>query len=102
KFRGTNRHRWLRWHTYCTVIAAEQGREFTFLVDYGPVPVSRWSYKFEPTPDGCTVTESWTDRRAAWLKLGGVIAMAVPIRAAHNRRNMLATLAALKQAAEAR
>lgn len=102
RFRGTNHHRWLRWHTFCTVIAAEQGREFTFLVDYGPVPVSRWSYVFEPTSDGCTVTESWADRRPAWLKVGGAIAMAVPNRSEHNRKNMQATLATLKAAAESR
>ena len=100
RFRGTNRHRWLRWSTYCTITTADQGREFTFNVDYGPVPVSRWSYVFEPTADGCTVTESWTDRRQLWLKVGGVLAMAVPNRPDHNRRNMQATLVALKKAAE--
>ena len=100
RFRGTNEHRWLRWHTYCTVTAADPGRRFEFNVDYGPVPVSTWCYEITPADSGCIVIESWADRRPAWLKVGGAIAMAVPDRADHNRRNMVATLAALKAACE--
>ncbi|MDX6233332.1 MAG: hypothetical protein QOH68_2347, partial [Nocardioidaceae bacterium] len=69
-------------------------------VDYGPTAISHWEYVFTTTPTGTSVTESWTDRRPAWMKLGGVVVMGVPDRVAHNRRNMEATLAELKAAAE--
>jgi len=60
-FTGHNAVGELTWDTHCKVIAAEPGREFTF-VNYGPngdVELVRWSYTFEPQGDGTTVTESW-------------------------------------------
>ncbi len=100
RFRGSNRHGILRWSTTCTVTAAAEGERFTFDVTYGPVPISTWDYVFAATADGTEVTESWTDRRPAWMKIGGAVAMAIADRGAHNRRTMEATLAALKAAAE--
>jgi hypothetical protein len=46
------------------------------------------------------VTESWTDNRPAWMKIASGPVMGVVDRAAHNRRGMEHTLAALKKAAE--
>jgi len=49
------------WDTHCRVLAAEPGREFTF-VNYGPsgdVELVKWGYAFEPERDGSKVTESW-------------------------------------------
>jgi hypothetical protein len=100
RFRGTNRHRMLRWSTTCTVTAAEPGRRFAFDVDFAGVPVAQWAYGFEPTPGGCTVTESWTDRRPGWLRAASVPVMAIKDRAEHNRRGMQATLTALRRAVE--
>ena len=100
KFRGSNRKGFLRWSTTCTVTEAKPGEIFAFDVGFGPTSISHWSYVFTATPTGTRVTESWTDRRPGWMKLGGVVAMGVPNRGAHNRSNMETTLAELKAEAE--
>jgi hypothetical protein len=100
RFRGTNRHGPRRWSTTCTVTDADPGRRFAFEVDFRGVPVARWEYAFEPSGRGCTVSESWTDLRPGWLRVGSMPLMGVLDRPAHNRRNMLATLGALRRAAE--
>jgi hypothetical protein len=100
KFKGSNRKGFRRWSTTCTVTDARPGEVFAFDVDFGPTGISHWEYVLTATPTGARVTESWTDRRPGWMKLGGVVAMGVPDRGAHNRRNMEETLAALKAAAE--
>lgn len=101
RFRGTNRHGPLRWVTTCTVTAAEPGRRFAFDVTFGPVAISSWAYDLHDEPGGVRVTESWSDRRPAGVRALSVPVMGIRDRAAHNRRGMLATLAALKAAAEA-
>jgi hypothetical protein len=60
-FTGHNAIGEFTWDTHCQVVAAEPGREFTF-VNHGPagdVPLVRWSYTFEPLGDQTTATESW-------------------------------------------
>lgn len=100
RFRGENRHGLLRWSTTCTVTAADPGRRFAFDVTSGPLAISQWCYDFADEGGGCVVTESWTDRRVVALRLAAVPVMRVRDRAAHNRRTMQATLAALRAAAE--
>ena len=100
RFKGSNRHRLARWTTSCTVTAAEPGRRFAFDVSWGPWAISQWSYTIEPTDDGCRVTEAWVDKRTTALRVGSPVVMGISDRAAHNRANMEATLAALKAAAE--
>lgn len=100
RFRGTNRHGLLRWSTTCTVTAARSGRRFAFDVDFHGVPIAQWAYDFAPTADGCQVTESWSDRRPAWMRMAAIPTTGVADRASHNRRGMQATLAALRRAAE--
>lgn len=49
------------WDTHCKVVAAEPGREFSF-VNYGPegdVELVRWGYTLESDGDATLVTESW-------------------------------------------
>ena len=101
RFRGNNKRGVLRWSTTCEVTDATPGKRFAFDVTYGPLSISHWEYTFEPDGDGCRVTEEWTERRPAWMKVMSVPVMAVADRASHNRRGMEATLAALKVAAEA-
>lgn len=101
RFRGTNRHRLLRWTTTCTVTAADPGRRFAFDVDFGGLPVAHWAYRFDPTAEGCTVTESWTDRRPGWFRVASVPMMGIRDRAEHNRHGMRVTLAAVRRAVEA-
>ena len=105
RFRGSNRNGWRRWSTLCTVVAAEPGREFTFEVSSLKLPVARWSYRFDPLPDGGTrVTESWTDRRTgalgAPMRLFGGPVTGSPDRRARNAESMRVTLDRLKAALE--
>ncbi|MEP6760954.1 MAG: SRPBCC family protein [Sporichthyaceae bacterium] len=100
KFRGTNKRLLARWTTTCTVTAADPGRRFAFDVRWGPWAISQWSYDIEPTAEGCHVTEAWVDRRGATLRVSSPAVMGIVDRAAHNRRGMETTLAALRAAAE--
>jgi uncharacterized protein YndB with AHSA1/START domain len=101
RFRGSNRRGLRRWSTTCTVTAAEPGRHFAFSVTFGQVPISEWAYRIAPTKDGCKVTETWVERRPAWMRISSIPLMGIVDRGGHNRAGMRATLAALKEAAEA-
>ena len=100
KFRGTNRSGWRFWSTTVTVRSAEVGRQFAFDVDALGLPVATWAYTFAETPEGCLVTETWTDRRPGWMRSASGPLMGVRDRAEHNRANMQETLRRLKAAAE--
>ncbi len=62
--------------------------------------MSEWAYEVEPTDQGCTVTERWTEQRPGWFKPIAAKATAVDDRVAHNRATMEATLENLAAAAE--
>jgi hypothetical protein len=105
RFWGRNRRGPVVWLTQCRVTAARRGSEFAFDVGVGPVPLSHWSYRIEPSEGGgCVVTQSWTDRRdgvrgTVATRVGSVL---IPgPRDEHNRRNIRASLAGLKRRAEA-
>ena len=100
KFSGSNRRGWRRWSTNCTVIAAEPGRRFAFDVALGPVPVSRWTYDFQPVGDFTIVTETWTDRRPRWLDIVAGSTMGIDNIREHNRENMRQTLARLAESVD--
>lgn len=100
KFRGTNAKGLRRWSTTCTITDATPGKRFAFEVTYGPVRISTWEYDLTDNGSSTTVTESWTDRRPLWMKVGSGPVMGVMDRDAHNRRNMEQTLESLKKAAE--
>lgn len=100
RFRGANRAGWRRWSTLSTVTDARPGERFAFRVTFGPLQIADWAYDFVPDGPGTRVTESWTDRRPAWMLPFYGPLMGVADRGEHNRAGMLATLAAIKQAAE--
>jgi len=104
RFKGGNKNGWRRWSTVATITDAAAGERFAFdvTVEAGPLSVAgaRWQYDIAPTDTGCTVTESTWDQRAPWAKTLGNIASGVTDRADHNRRNIDATLRAIKQRAE--
>jgi hypothetical protein len=100
QFKGSNRHGWRRWSSKCTVTDADPGKRFAFRVTYGPATVAFWDYTIEPTPDGCVVTEHWTDHRPGLLKTIYPMLMGIPDRVAANHTNMQTTLRKLKEAAE--
>jgi uncharacterized protein YndB with AHSA1/START domain len=101
RFVGSNRRGPLLWSTSCRVTAADPGREFAFTVTFAGLPISDWRYTFTPDGVGCRVVETWHDRRGAAMRLGSVPVMGIADRAAHNRRGMEQTLAALARVAEA-
>jgi uncharacterized protein YndB with AHSA1/START domain len=100
KFRGTNRKgiRW--WYTICTVTECEEGKAFAFKVDLGPLKVAEWGYRFADAPGGgCTVTETWSDRRLPAASAVTNLFLGVKDRATHNEANMVKTLDRLAAAA---
>lgn len=102
-FTGHNRHGWHTWSTHGTVTVADRGREFEFEVrSVLNLPVSRWSYRFEPAGAGlCSVVESTEDRRGRLIRTLGRLATGIGDRAERNRRTMTTTLERLRVAAEA-
>jgi len=100
KFRGTNQNGKKSWKSVATVTDAAPGRAFTFRVKAMGLNVADWGYTFEPTPTGCNVTEHWTDRRGALMKMMSPKATGVADRAEHNKAGMEQTLERLAAAAE--
>lgn len=100
KFRGSNSHGKKSWKTVCRVDACDTGRRFAFRCTAGPLAVADWTYDFVDTPDGCRVTETWTDQRGRLVMALSGIASGVKDRAVHNRAGMERTLEMLAAAAE--
>jgi uncharacterized protein YndB with AHSA1/START domain len=98
KFRGTNRNGDRNWKTDAVVTACEPGRRFAFLVKAGPFKVAEWTYSFEPTEEGCRVTETWTDQRSGLTKFISKRVSGVDDRSSHNREGMELTLTRLADA----
>lgn len=101
RFVGSNRSGARRWSTQVRVVECEPGRSFAFDVSSFGLAVSRWRYALEPTPRGCRVTETWTDRRGTVIALGGRVVTGVADRTAFTATSIERTLAAVKAAAEA-
>lgn len=100
-FVGHNRNGARRWSTACTVTDAEPGRVFAFDVRSAVIPVARWEYRISPTDTGCTVTESTWDRRPGWFVGVAGLVTGVKDRPTVNTAHIEATLARVKQRAEA-
>lgn len=104
RFVGVNRRGPALWFTICTVTVAAPGEAFEFIVDVGPVPVSRWRYDIRPVGGGVDLVETWWDRRTGVtgppMKLLGQVVIPGS-RPAHNRRNMRLTLQRMKAELEA-
>ena len=101
RFRGRNRRGWRRWSTVVEVVTCEPGRSFAFDVSSVGLRVSRWTYDVAPRgTSGCTVTESWQDRRGRLMNLIGLVATGVAHDAAQTAAGIEQTLASLKSRAE--
>lgn len=106
RFVGRNRIGIRHWSTTGTVVVADPRRELTFDVQSVlGLPVSRWSYRITPRPDGgVTLTESTEDRRG-WLirALGSALLVGTPgaDRTRRNEDTMAVTLRRIKEEAEA-
>ncbi len=73
EFDGRNKRGGVKWTTNCVVTAADPGKEFEFRVRAIGLktprlrgPIATWHYRFEETPEGTRVTETWTDGRTRW------------------------------------
>jgi uncharacterized protein YndB with AHSA1/START domain len=99
-FRGTNAQGRRRWSTRSTVVRAEPGTAFAFEVRAGGLPVAQWSYELAPTAAGCTLTETWEDRRGWLVTRLGALTTGVQDRTAFTSKSIDHTLAAVKAAAE--
>jgi hypothetical protein len=97
-FTGKNKNGIRRWSTTVTVVDCQPAKAFEIAVRFGPFAVANWRYDFENTPTGCTVTESWDDKRQGWMK---IVSRPMGVHDGdHAKLEMEATLANLAQAAE--
>ena len=84
------------------VTRCQEPAAFAFAVSSFGLPVSTWTYAIEAATGGCTVTETWTDRRQRWFATVGGLVTGVSNRPEATRSGIEATLAAVKRAAEGR
>ncbi len=98
RFVGHNRAGAVRWFTFGRVVDAVPGERFSFVITFGPIPVSLWAYDFREVGAAREVTESWTDHRPAPLRLLFRPIFGDRVRA--NDRGIRITLERLKTAAE--
>jgi hypothetical protein len=103
RFTGRNELFDRTWETHAQVVAADRGREFAFVVTETS---TRWGYEFSPIDGATRVTESWDippSAVAVWKARAGADAEAQIVdRIERTRTEIAATLAAIKEAAEAR
>jgi hypothetical protein len=102
-FTGHNVDDGREWDTHCEVVAADPGREFAFAVAGTFV---RWTYTFAQEAGGCRLTETWEplpDLLAFYAQQYGEdeVQSVLDARTDTAKRGIAATLAAIKQAAEA-
>ena len=71
RFRGTNSRDDDSWWTVAKVTRCDPPRDFAFEVTWHRFRISRWEFSVDPTPTGCRVTEKWTDRRNAVIRMEG-------------------------------
>lgn len=104
RFKGSNRRGVARWSTKPRVVVADPGREFAFVTGHLGRDMTRWSYRFESTPGGTNVTESFEMLRDMpwYFRLADRLLMGVKDRKADLETNMGETLRRLKAAAEDR
>ena len=102
KFRGYNRRGLRRWSTSGRITDYQPGRRLAWNVSFLGLPMSTWSYDFEPREGGCLITEKWVDRQLFLTRppIVGWLVTGTWRRADRNAETMHATLAMIKQAVE--
>ena len=71
RFKGTNTQGNKSWSTIAKVTTFEPSQRFGFDVTWHRFRISHWEYEIDRTPQGCRVTEQWTDRRNAVIRKDG-------------------------------
>jgi len=100
RFRGYNRWHAIRWSTVVEIEAADPAREFTFTVISFGKRRTKWSYLFQSTAAGTTVTETRTPYSTDFIR-GSFQRFFMRGHVEGFRAGMLTTLRRLKAAAEA-
>ncbi len=100
RFKGWNASGGRSWTTLAKVTDAVPGEVFAFSVTSAGLPVATWRYALTPTAAGCSVTETWVDRRGALISRLGALVTGVRDRETTNREGMRVTLQRVKAAAE--
>jgi Polyketide cyclase / dehydrase and lipid transport len=59
RFIGHNRQGPVRWSRVCEITTSDEGRAFSFRTFFQGTESTRWRYRFDPTPTGTRVTESY-------------------------------------------
>lgn len=103
RFRGSNKHGKARWATKSVVVTAEPGRAFAFAVRHLGRDLTKWSYRFEASPTGTTVIESFEMLHSLpfYYRITDRLVMGVKDRTADLDANIAVTLSRIKAAAEA-
>lgn len=101
RFRGYNRSGWIKWSNTSEIVAADRGRELSWIMGGHEKRYSLWRYTFVPEDGATLVTEAFQSLRHTLLgRLG-----ALPLGGERKRQRALfagmeSTLARLKAAAE--
>ena len=101
RFRGYNRSGWFKWSNTSEIVAADRGRELSWIMGGQEKRFSLWRYTFVAQDDQTVVTEEFEPLRHTLLgRLG-----ALPLGGERKREQALlagmeSTLARLKIAAE--
>ena len=104
RFKGVNKRGVGRWSTKPTVVVADQGREFGFVVGHLGRDMTNWTYRFVPTGTGTNVVESFTmlADQPWYYALADRLVMGVKDRKADLEEGMRRTLERIKAVAEDR
>lgn len=102
RFRGTNRRGRVTWSTTCEVVAADRGREYSFVTGSAARPETLWRYRLEPDGPGTRVTQSFelVKPLSRLARLVIRLTLGVTDRQADLPDNVRASLTNLKRVAE--
>jgi len=102
RFTGHNRNGWRRWNTVGKLVTYRPGEELAWDVTFLKFAIAGWRYRIQPDADGrgCTVTESFVDKRGRLPRALGPAVRGVKDVEAHNQVGMQQTLGQIKAAAE--
>jgi hypothetical protein len=93
-FKGTNTAGAKNWTTTARVLECDAPHSFQFAVSAFTMQVALWTYRVESTPEGCRITESWTDRRRGLMKIMGD--RMTPDREGFTKKSIATTLGTMK------
>jgi Polyketide cyclase / dehydrase and lipid transport len=102
RFRGSNRRGMARWSTKPTVVAAEPGKEFSFVVSHLGRDMTKWTYRFAEADGVTDATESFEMLASMpfYIRLSDRFVMGVKDRKADLEQAMGDTLNRIKAVAE--